>query len=83
MGVPVVASRIGALEEWVVDGVNGLHFSPNDAADLSNKLKLIIDSPDLLSKLRSNMPSIPTISEHAEQIEQVYDSLVKARLRVD
>jgi glycosyltransferase involved in cell wall biosynthesis len=33
-GVPIVCSRLGAMEEIVVDGVTGLHFSPGDADDL-------------------------------------------------
>ena len=34
LGVPVAASRIGALSELVVEGVNGEFYSAGDAADL-------------------------------------------------
>lgn len=34
-GLPVIASRIGALAELVEDGVTGLLFRPGDAADLA------------------------------------------------
>jgi glycosyltransferase involved in cell wall biosynthesis len=37
-GVPVVASRLGALEQIVEDGSTGLLFSPGDAADLRRRL---------------------------------------------
>ncbi len=37
-GVPVVASRLGAMEEIVADGRTGLHFTPGDAADLTTKI---------------------------------------------
>jgi glycosyltransferase involved in cell wall biosynthesis len=37
-GVPVVASRLGAMEEIVSDGRTGLHFTPGDAADLAAKI---------------------------------------------
>ncbi len=36
--VPVVASRIGALERIVEDGRTGLLFSPGDAADLHRRM---------------------------------------------
>ena len=34
-GTPVVASRIGSLQESVLDRVNGCTFTPGDAADLA------------------------------------------------
>jgi glycosyltransferase involved in cell wall biosynthesis len=36
-GVPVICSRLGAMEEIVADGVTGLHFSAGDADDLARK----------------------------------------------
>ena len=37
-GVPVLASRLGAMKEIVEDGCTGLHFKPGDAADLAEKV---------------------------------------------
>lgn len=37
-GVPVIASRLGAMAEIVEDGRTGLHFTPGDAADLAAKV---------------------------------------------
>jgi glycosyltransferase involved in cell wall biosynthesis len=36
-GAPVVCSRLGAMEEIVADHGTGLHFTPGDAEDLSQK----------------------------------------------
>jgi glycosyltransferase involved in cell wall biosynthesis len=38
-GVPVIASRLGAMEEIVADGRTGLHFTPGDADDLAAKVE--------------------------------------------
>jgi glycosyltransferase involved in cell wall biosynthesis len=38
-GVPVIASRLGALPELVRDGETGLLFAPGDAADLAAKVR--------------------------------------------
>jgi glycosyltransferase involved in cell wall biosynthesis len=35
-GTPVIASRLGSMEEMIQDGYNGLHFMPNDPEDLKN-----------------------------------------------
>jgi glycosyltransferase involved in cell wall biosynthesis len=37
-GLPVIASRVGALAELVDDGKTGLLVNPGDAADLAAKL---------------------------------------------
>jgi glycosyltransferase involved in cell wall biosynthesis len=38
-GVPVIASRLGAMEEIVADGRTGLHFTPGSAGDLAAKVE--------------------------------------------
>ena len=50
-GVPVVASRIGALQETVEDGVTGLLFEPGSAEDLAEKLTELWNNRDLCRRL--------------------------------
>jgi glycosyltransferase involved in cell wall biosynthesis len=38
-GVPVICSRLGAMQEIVADGRTGLHFNPGDAEDLAAKVE--------------------------------------------
>jgi len=38
-GVPVIASRLGAMAEIVEDGKTGLHFTPGDSEDLAAKVE--------------------------------------------
>jgi glycosyltransferase involved in cell wall biosynthesis len=47
-GVPVIASRLGAIEEVVDAGQTGLLFTPGDAADLAAKVRWAIDHPESL-----------------------------------
>lgn len=44
-GLPVVASRIGALAELVEDGKTGLLFAAGDAADLAEKVRWAAEHP--------------------------------------
>jgi glycosyltransferase involved in cell wall biosynthesis len=37
-GVPVICSRMGAMQEIVDDGRTGFHFTPGDAQDLAEKV---------------------------------------------
>jgi glycosyltransferase involved in cell wall biosynthesis len=44
-GIPVAASRLGAMAELLDDGRTGLFFSPGDAGDLASKVRWLWDHP--------------------------------------
>jgi D-inositol-3-phosphate glycosyltransferase len=46
-GVPVVASAVGGLLDFVVDGVNGKTCAPHDPADLARSLQVLVDDDEL------------------------------------
>lgn len=50
-GVPVVASRLGQIEEMVRDGDTGLLCPPDDPHGLADQLRLLRDSPRLRHRL--------------------------------
>jgi len=53
-GVPVITSRIGALEELVHDGVTGLFTNPKDVEDLSNKMRWLWEHPEASVQMGKN-----------------------------
>jgi glycosyltransferase involved in cell wall biosynthesis len=50
-GVPVIATRAGAIADAVLDGVNGLLCTPADVADLARAINSLYD-PGTLERLR-------------------------------
>jgi glycosyltransferase involved in cell wall biosynthesis len=46
-GIPVLVSRIGALQNVVVDGVTGLLFEPGSVDDLVTKMSRLWNAPEL------------------------------------
>ena len=50
-GLPVIASRLGALAELVEDGVTGMLFTAGDAADLATKMRWASQNPVGLAEM--------------------------------
>lgn len=53
-GLPVIASRLGALASLVEDGETGLLFAPGDAGDLAAKVALASANPDRMAAMGAN-----------------------------
>jgi len=51
-GLPVVASKIGALESLIDSGRTGLHFRPGDPDDLAAKIDWLVSHPQELAQMR-------------------------------
>lgn len=72
-GVPVVASRIGALPEIVADGVTGLLVTPGSTPELLRAIRRIQEDPQLRHKMgtagqeRSELFSAETVTKMYEQ----------------
>jgi GT2 family glycosyltransferase/glycosyltransferase involved in cell wall biosynthesis len=72
-GVPVVASGHGGLAEAVRHEVDGIHFRPGDAADLGRVLRGLADDRELVARLASGAPPVPTMDEHVRGLVDLYD----------
>ncbi len=53
-GLPVIASRLGAMTEIVENGATGIHFIPNDAADLASKIRWAEAHPEEMLRMGTN-----------------------------
>ncbi len=75
-GVPVVASRLGAMAEIVSDGRTGLLFSPGDSDDLATKLIWARDNPQQMREMgveaRREFEAKYTAERNFEQLMQIY-----------
>lgn len=63
--VPVIASKIGGITDYLKDGYNGFYFNPGDSDDLADKIQKFIELSDGDKK---------TMSYHARETAENYQS---------
>jgi len=77
--IPVIASNLGAMAEYVQHETNGLLFEPRNAADLRSQILRLIENPSLVEALRANIPAVKSIEENAAEMETIYRQLCQQR----
>lgn len=74
--VPVIASNVGGIAEYVQHGVNGYLFQRGDSADLSAQIQQIVDNPAKIQHLVANLPVVKSIQEEMDELESIYRELL-------
>jgi glycosyltransferase involved in cell wall biosynthesis len=74
-GVPVVASRLGALQERVRHGLDGYLFPPGDSEALATILAQLAADRKHLAQLQAKIQPVFTIKQHVEKVLALYQSL--------
>ncbi|MCG6940281.1 MAG: glycosyltransferase family 4 protein [Thiohalocapsa sp.] len=83
VGLPVVATRVGAIPEALADGREGLLFEPGDVAALTGHLAWLIDEPEAAAALgaagHERLAQDFSLEHSAELLLGVYRSLSAER----
>ena len=78
-GKPIIASRVGAFDEFIADGINGLLVAPNEARELADSIARLINDPSLYSILCTGAYSFSETydwNEIANETLNFYDSCI-------
>lgn len=75
-GVPVIASRLGALPEAVREGENGLLFTAGSSSELAVLLRSLDGGRERLDRMRSGIRSTDwiSVSERTSRLEGVLEA---------
>ena len=75
-GLPVIASNLGAMPEYVVDGVNGLLFEPSQSGSLESAIRETVVDPSLRARLWKGAATGPrqylTLDQHLDGLMFLY-----------
>ena len=74
-GVPVIGSRQGGIPELVTHGESGLLFDSGSSSELAAVICSLIEHPERLHLLRSNLPAVKSIDNDAREWESIYSDL--------
>ena len=83
-GVPVLASRRGALAELWADSPGeaaGALFDPERPEELRGWVERLIAEPELLAAWRARLPAVKSMDEHAEEVEEIYERVLAGKKR--
>jgi glycosyltransferase involved in cell wall biosynthesis len=82
-GIPVIASRIGAIPEIVDDGVDGFLFEPGNIEDMIQKIREILDDPVRAKKMgeagAQKVAAQNSESVYYERLMKIYNQAINAR----
>ncbi len=53
-GLPVIGSRIGGINDYLINNSNGLFFEPENVTQLSEIISNLINNPQIISNLKLN-----------------------------
>jgi len=76
LGKPAIAASIGGIPELVDEGETGLLFRPGDAADLAEKIRLLLARPEAIRSMGKNarrkIETAYNLAEHCARLLEVY-----------
>ncbi len=80
-GLPVIASRTGAIPETVIDGETGLFFDPGDFVGLAKQLECLLGDAALRSKMGTTASQWVkenfSWDKSAGQVISLYESVIR------
>jgi len=84
-GLPVIASRIGALADIVRDGETGLLFEPGNPRDLADKMAWALAHPEQMAAMGRNARAQYEAEFSAEvnyrRLMEIYDGVLEQKSR--
>lgn len=78
--LPVLASNLGGLPEFVQEGRGGLVFDPQQPGHLEQMLTRVVNGgQDFLNELRAHIPPVRSLDDESRYLQGLYSQLIQQR----
>lgn len=75
-GLAIISTKVGAANEIINDGVNGLFVKENSSKDLKNKIEILLKDKDLLKKMGNESKNICKMKFSLNNLENLYKNIL-------
>ena len=79
LGVPVIATRVGAVPEMMLDGETGLLVKPGDELELAKAIGVLLENEDLRLKFSRKAREFAknfTVERAVYKLEKIYHDVI-------
>jgi glycosyltransferase involved in cell wall biosynthesis len=81
--VPLLAPRMGGLDDSIRDGVDGLAFDGGDADGLARAIERLAGEPGLLEALQGNIEAPRGFGDYVDELEAYYGGARPSRVTAE
>lgn len=72
MRLPIIASKIGGIPDFVVDGVNGFLYDFDSVDSLTTAIRYCSFNPEIVEEMRRNLFPFHLFTDYLTHIEKIY-----------
>ncbi|MGQ9819847.1 MAG: glycosyltransferase [Candidatus Kapaibacteriales bacterium] len=76
MRLPIIASKIGGIPDFVVDGVNGFLYDYDSVDSLTSAIRFCSFNPETIEEMRRHLSPYHTFSDYLIHIERIYSEMI-------
>jgi len=80
-GVPVIATPVGGIKDFLIDNENGLYCEANNPASVKEKIKMLLDNGALRDKFILGGKMTVSIKYNWDKIAQKMDKIFKGLIK--
>ena len=80
-GMPVVATDLGGMSEFVHHEKNGLLFELEDHDELARQLRRLGEEDGLIQSLRAGIGPVKNVRQDVDELEELYGTLLEEKAR--